>query len=182
MSSRTAGFASKTAAARAGGGHATPLRLYRLVSVVATQLRRLSDARLRGASMTTRQAALTTMARGMGEPSLTELAEMMSTSHQNVKQIALGLVRRGFARIETDANDARVRRLVITNKSDRFWAARDTSDAAAIAHWFSALTKKEQGAANRLLAKLSRRLIEVERSEGATRTARRRTARGSGLS
>lgn len=158
-------FISKAASERAGGAHARPLRLFRLLSVVATQLRRLSDARFRDVAMTTRQAALTTIAKEMGRPSLTELAEVMSTSHQNVKQIAQGLVRRGFARIETDSTDARVRRLVITGKSDRFWAARDIGDAAAIAEWCSALSQKEQELANRLLAKLSRRLAEVESRE-----------------
>lgn len=80
----------------------------------------------------------------------------MSTSHQNVKQIALGLVRRGFVRLVlTDRHDTRVRRLIVTAKSDRFWAARDADDAAAIAKWFSVLTRPELATLNELLARLS---------------------------
>lgn len=155
-------FASAAAAAEAGGPHADAVRLFRLLNVVGTQLRRLSDARFRGESMTTRQATLITIAKGLGQPSLSEIAAVMSTSHQNVKQIALGLVRRGFARIVTDAADSRVRRLVVTRKSDRFWAARDADDAAAIAHWFSALTAKDLATLNRLLEKLSHRLANID--------------------
>ena len=142
--------------------HAAALRLFRLLNVVGTQLRRMSDARLRDAALTTQQATLITIAKGMGEPSLGELAAVMSTSHQNVKQIALGLVRRGFARIVTDATDSRVRRVVITRKSDRFWAARDADDAAAIAEWMSELSARDLATASRLLQRLSTSLARYE--------------------
>lgn len=174
MSTTPPAFSSPDAAGQAGGAHATSLRLFRLVAVLATQLRRLSDARFRGVGMTTRQAELTTIAKILGKPSLTELAAMMSTSHQNVKQIARGLVQRGFARFEEDPRDARVRRLVITARSDRFWAARDEDDAAAIAGWFSALTSEDQQTANRLLAALSTHLMTVEAPEPPDEPATRR--------
>lgn len=161
MSRGTPDFTSEEAAAGAGGPHAAELRLFRLISVVSTQLRRLSDERFLGTGMTTRQATLITIAKNLGQPSLTEIAAVMSTSHQNVKQIALGLVRRGFARIVTDRTDSRIRRLIVTRKSDRFWAARDTDDAAAIAQWFSVLTPGERDAATRVLAKLAEQLAST---------------------
>ncbi len=144
-----------SAAVRKAGRNAEAVRTFRLVSVLATQLRRLSDALMRGDAMTTRQATLITIAKELGRPSLTEVAAVMTTSHQNVKQIALPLVRRGFLQLVADANDARVRRIVVTAKSDRFWAARDTDDFAAIGGWFSALTRQELATVNVLLARLS---------------------------
>lgn len=153
-------FVTAAAARKAGGVHAEALRTFRLLSVLGTQLRRVSDARMRGEAMTTRQATLITIAKELGRPSLSEVAAVMSTSHQNVKQIALGLVRRGFVRLVTDRQDTRVRRLVVTAKNNRFWAARDADDAAAIAKWFSALTRRELVTVNGLLARLSSSLEE----------------------
>ena len=148
-------FVTTAAVKEAGGAHAPALLAFRLLNVVGTQLRRLSDARFRSEAITTRQATLITIAKELGQPSISDVAAVMSTSHQNVKQIALGLARRGFVRIVTDPHDSRVRRLVVTAKSDRFWAARDADDAAAIANWFSVLTVRELATVNRLLAKLS---------------------------
>lgn len=154
--SRGAGtFGTAAATRQAGGAHAEALRTFRLLNVVGTQLRRVSDAHMRADAMTTRQATLITLAKELGRPSLSEVAAVMSTSHQNVKQIALGLVRRGFVRLVTDRRDTRVRRLIVTAKSDRFWAARDADDAATIAKWFSVLTRPELATVNELLAKLS---------------------------
>jgi len=138
---------------------------FRLLQVVGTRIRRLADARFRDEAMTIRQATLITLARELGQPSLSEMAAAMSTSHQNVKQIAMGLVRRGFARIVDDPEDSRVRRIVVTAKNDRFWASRDRDDAAAIAQWFSALTPRETAQINRLLAKLASSLEDLEGRE-----------------
>jgi DNA-binding MarR family transcriptional regulator len=53
-------------------------------------------------------------------PSLSEAAARYGTSRQNVKQIALGLERRGFLRLETDPSDRRTTRLVVTDKVGMF--------------------------------------------------------------
>ncbi len=112
--------------------------------------------------MTTRQATLITIAKGLGKPSISEVAAVMSTSHQNVKQIATGLERRGFMRIVPDVQDSRVKRLVVTARSDRFWASRDADDAAAIAGWFSVCSNAELVALNDVLEKLSERFASPE--------------------
>ncbi len=49
-------------------------------------------------------------------PSLSEAAGRYGTSRQNVKQIALGLERKGFLRLESDPSDRRTTRLVVTEK------------------------------------------------------------------
>ena len=49
-------------------------------------------------------------------PTLKELSELMGTSHQNVKQIALKLERKGFISILRDKNDHRKLRLAPTEK------------------------------------------------------------------
>jgi len=169
MSRRRLPFASLQAARQAGGAYASALQTFRLLSVVNTQLKRLMDARFRGEAMTTRQATLITIVKELGTPSMSEVAAVMSTSHQNVKQIALGLERRGFMRIVTDAHDSRVRRLVVTAKNDRFWTTRDADDAAAIAGWFSVCSAGELRTLNAVLEKLAGRLADPGPEDASAR-------------
>lgn len=49
-------------------------------------------------------------------PTLNELAEIMGSSHQNVKQIVLKLVEKGYLTIEQDQQDKRKRRISFTKK------------------------------------------------------------------
>ncbi|MFN7983655.1 MAG: MarR family winged helix-turn-helix transcriptional regulator [Vicinamibacterales bacterium] len=167
MSRRRLSFVSRAAAREAGGAHASALQAFRLLSVVGTQLKRLADSRFRGEAITTRQATLITIAKEMGTPSISEVAAVMSTSHQNIKQIALALERRGFLRIVQDAHDSRVRRLIVTAKNDRFWANRDADDAAAIAGWFSVLSDAELRRLNTTLQTLAERFEDPSLESGS---------------
>lgn len=77
------------------------------------------DERLGPLGLTARQwLLLAVISRGFpaGSPSLTEAADRYGTSRQNVKQIAIGLQRRGWLRIEPDPVDGRTTRLVLTDK------------------------------------------------------------------
>lgn len=151
-------FASEEATDAVGADRAAPLRAFRLLSVISNQIRWLTDDMLRGDNVTSQQAALTTVVNSLGRPSISEVAGMMSTSHQNVKQIALGLERKGFMRIELDDRDGRVRRLVTTPRSNRFWAARDPLDFDVIADWFSSLSAVELTTLVALLARVNEEL------------------------
>jgi DNA-binding MarR family transcriptional regulator len=57
-------------------------------------------------------------------PSIKEVADMVSTSHQNVKEIADRLEKRGFIKIEKDEKDKRILRLKTTEKNAQYWASR----------------------------------------------------------
>ena len=48
------------------------------------------------------------------KPTLKELAEIMGSSHQNVKQILLKLEKKGFVNIVTDERDKRKQRIELT--------------------------------------------------------------------
>jgi hypothetical protein len=52
----------------------------------------------------------------------------LDMSHQNVKQIALALERKGFLEIAVDAHDRRGRRLHLTEHHHRFWRQRNPMD------------------------------------------------------
>lgn len=48
-----------------------------------------------------------------GAPTLSEVANAMGSSRQNVKQLALKLEQKGFLKIEKDKNDSRILRLSV---------------------------------------------------------------------
>jgi DNA-binding MarR family transcriptional regulator len=140
--------------ARIGADVAVRLRTFRLVLIAANVLRGVMDRRLADDGLTTQQAALVTIAKAHGAPSFSECAKAIGTSHQNVKQLALSLERKGFLRIVPDAEDGRVRRLVTTKKNDRYWATRERADHEVILRAFADLSPAEARQLFRLLAKL----------------------------
>lgn len=53
-------------------------------------------------------------------PTINEIAGIMGSSHQNVKQILLKLENKGFVNILTDTNDKRKQRIVLSEKTKYF--------------------------------------------------------------
>jgi DNA-binding MarR family transcriptional regulator len=71
-----------------------------------------------------------------------------------VKQVARALERKGFLCVELDAEDARMRRLIVTEKSRAYWRGRSADDQRAVVGWFSALPDHEAATLFELLSKL----------------------------
>lgn len=136
------------------GSAADAVRCFRLIVFAGQRLNHLLDQRLRKAGLTTQQGVLLTIVRSLGRPTLGEVALAMSTTHQNAKQIAAALERKGMLDIVPDKTDGRVKRLVATAAGKRGWQDRNAGDFAAIDEWFSALTRQEQGQLAKLLAML----------------------------
>jgi DNA-binding MarR family transcriptional regulator len=86
----------------------------------------------------------------------------MRMTHQNVKQIALALQRKGFLEIETDAGDRRVRRLRLTEHHHRFWRQRNPTDFASVEAWTAGLSDAQAAQAVRLLARLRAHLHALQ--------------------
>lgn len=142
-------------AAVLGADAATRIRIFRLVVVLAQGLRTLMDQRLRPDHLTTQRAALITVARALGRPSLSRAALELGTTHQNVKQLARALEQKGFLRLVPDKADGRSRRLVVTPKSQRYWRRRSASDQRRVVEWFAALSEREARTLFSLLLKLA---------------------------
>ncbi|NUT33132.1 MAG: winged helix DNA-binding protein [Hamadaea sp.] len=136
-----------------GADGATRIRTFRLILLMAQQMRTLMDQRLRPDGLTTQQAALLTAVDALGEPTLSQVAGALATTHQNARQIADALQRKGFLEIAVDPRDARVRRLRTTDAHAGFWARRNEGDHQAVTSWFSGLDPDE---AVTLLALLDR--------------------------
>jgi DNA-binding MarR family transcriptional regulator len=152
---RALGLGAETAE-RLGPDHATRIGTFRLVVLLAQELRTLMDQLLRADGLTTQQAALITVVEAIGAPSLSEAAGALGTTHQNAKQIAVALERKGFLRIGTDDGDRRVRRLVATAKSRAYWKQRSPSDEEAVLRWFADLSEREAETLFELLLRVER--------------------------
>jgi len=77
------------------------------------------------------------------DPSMEEMAQAMSTTHQNVKQLATRLENRGLLKIERDPENRRILRLKLTEKYHIFWKNRREKDLKAIKSLFNGLNDEE---------------------------------------
>lgn len=147
---------------RAAGDALDAVRCFRLIAYTGQRLRYLIDRRLREDGLTSQQGFLLTVVRMRGQPTLGEVATAMSTTHQNAKQVALALVRKGMVRFVADETDARVKRLAATEAGERGWEDRNAGDFAAISGWFAALSRDEQQALAGLLSRLAQSIRTPE--------------------
>ena len=76
-------------------------------------------------------------------PTLSQAAEAMGTSRQNVKQIALKLEKKGFLQLIAETSDNRILRLYMTKQSRLFWEEREEKDDLNVAVIFTGLTDDE---------------------------------------
>lgn len=154
-SPRNPPYALSASETRLAGPTSDAVGIFRLLIYCNSRLRYRFDQRLRKDDLTSQQGVLLTVVRSRGQPKLGEVARAMATSHQNTKQIAAALERKGMLRIAKDADDARARRLTITASGIKAWKSRDAGDFKVIGSWMSDLSKAEQKALRRLLRRLA---------------------------
>jgi DNA-binding MarR family transcriptional regulator len=94
-------------------------------------------------------------------PSIQEVAEAMSTTHQNVKQVAASMERRGFMVLERDPGNKRIIRLKITDRCNALFQRRNEDDKKAIASMFENLTDDEMKALFGIIAKMERQADQL---------------------
>lgn len=141
-----------------GEDGAVRVRTFRLIVVLAQRLRTLMDQRLRADGLTTQQAALTTIVDAIGEPTLSQAAAALGTTHQNARQLAAALERKGMLVIEPDPADGRVKKLRTTMDSREYWRQRSADDQRYVLEWFAGLSAPEAGTLFELLLRLHERV------------------------
>ena len=77
------------------------------------------------------------------KPTVKELAEIMGSSHQNVKQILLKLEKKGFVTITVDENDKRKQRIEITNYCRDFCAKNDEMTMRIMKKMFAGISEEQ---------------------------------------
>lgn len=139
------------------------VRLFRLLIGLGGALKGKMDRTLRPSGVTAQQAHLLTLAAAAPEPrSQGKLAELMGVSHQNVKQIALVLERKGLLQFKAAKQDGRVRWLVPTARARRLFRRRNADDFDEVASWFDGLQDSD---VRELLARLLSVAGALERHE-----------------
>lgn len=131
-----------------------PVLAFRLILMAALHLRGAMDDHLRPAGLTTQQASLMTVIESGTATTLVAAADALGTSHQNVRQIADGLVRKNLIEISADPSDGRRRIMTLTQQAQRFWRDRSADDADVVAQWFGQLTRAEQQTLSGLLTRV----------------------------
>lgn len=113
--------------------------------LLANRLQVIGDKYLEKEGITTKQWLLIVMIAQFADsiPTLSEVAQIMGSSRQNVKQLALRLQEKGFVSIKKDERDSRVLRLKLTEKSTVFWEERREKDEQFIIDIFNGLSEEE---------------------------------------
>lgn len=107
-------------------------------------------------------------------PSIQEVADVMSTTHQNVKQIADSMERRGFMTLERDEKNKRIIRIKVTDKCHALFKRREENDVKAMTAMFDNLTDDEMKVLFGIIAKMEHRADELYEE---ARTARLGTSK-----
>ncbi len=76
-------------------------------------------------------------------PTIKELATIMGSSHQNVKQILLKLEKKGFVDIMQDKEDKRKQRVILTERCIEFCNANDEMSAMAVSTMFDGISLEQ---------------------------------------
>ena len=123
--------------------------------VTANLLETLLDRVFASYGITSKQWLLLITIQSLFEdaPTVSQVASAMGSSHQNVKQVALNLERRGFLRLEKSERDARATRLVVTDACRAFNEETQQAGDAFMKEVFSDVSVEDaHGARNTLFA------------------------------
>lgn len=94
-------------------------------------------------------------------PTINELAEVMGSSHQNVKQILLKLERKGFIGLYTDNVDKRKQRIQLTNECLDFCEKNDEASREIIAKIFDGVDEKSLMNTIQTILKMEKNLEKI---------------------
>ncbi len=95
------------------------------------------------------------------EPTVKELAEIMGSSHQNVKQILLKLEKRGFVSISIDENDKRKQRIHLTDYCRDFCEKNDEMTMGIMEKMFAGISEEQLQATIRTIVHIEDNLKKL---------------------
>lgn len=95
-------------------------------------------------------------------PTINELAEVMGTTHQNVKQIVNKLEQSGFLKVNKDEQDKRKLRVSRTNKMDLLKEKYEEHENLFFRRFFAGISETEIEVVYQTISKLDRNLTEIK--------------------
>ena len=94
-------------------------------------------------------------------PTIKDIAAIMGSSHQNVKQILIKLEKRGYVEIVSDDKDKRKQRVVLTEKTLKLCAEKDMASKEVVGRIFSGVDEDEIKTVIKVLLKLEDNLKQI---------------------
>ena len=104
-------------------------------------------------------------------PTVSQVAAAMGTSHQNVKQVALNLEKRGFLRLEKDKQDARAVRLFVTDACRAFAEETQQAGEQFMKEAFSRVSSEDARGARNTMHALWQNALRIKQQDQETRKA-----------
>ena len=95
-------------------------------------------------------------------PTLKELADILGSSHQNVKQILLKLEKKNFIRFQTDDADKRKQRIVLTDHYREFCEKNDDMSRCIMEKMFDGIPEKDIAATIQTIIRIEKNLRGYE--------------------
>lgn len=138
------------------------LIIYANTFLVANRLQTVMDAELE--EVTSKQWLAIIMLGAFEEPpTLKQMAQMCSASHQNTKQIMLKLHQKGYVNMVKDKKDGRAMRIIPLAKIQELNAKYEERSKKFIEEMFSDLTEEEIAVMCKAQFKLYDRLEQISR-------------------
>lgn len=94
-------------------------------------------------------------------PTIKELAEIMGSSHQNVKQILNKLESKDYVQMVTDEEDKRKQRIILTDKTRAFCAEHDEGGQKIVGKIFEGVGAGDIATVIRTILQMEKNLEEV---------------------
>ena len=98
-------------------------------------------------------------------PTVKELAEIMGSSHQNVKQILLKLEKKGFVHISVDESDKRKQRIELTDYCREFCENNDEMATNIMKKMFAAVSEEQLQVTIQTIIQIEDNLKEIRNYE-----------------
>ena len=99
------------------------------------------------------------------KPTVKELAEIMGSSHQNVKQILLKLEKKGFVTITVDEQDKRKQRIELTDYCRGFCEKNDDMSMALMKKMFEGVSEEQLQITIQTIVQIEDNLKEIRAYE-----------------
>lgn len=98
-------------------------------------------------------------------PTVNELAEIMGSSHQNVKQILLKLEKKGFVSIIVDEKDRRKQRIYLTDYCRQFCTENDEMTINIMKKMFAGVSEEQLQVTIQTIIQIEDNLKEIAEYE-----------------
>lgn len=140
--------------------------IFGLLLIISNKMDTLLERELKEFDVTTKQWFLSETVNSLFDypPTLKEVGNMMGSSHQNVKQVALKLQEKELMTLEKDRKDARITRLTLTEKSIDFWKKTNQKGDIFRNQMFSEIDNDILSQTRTMLEKVMSNLEKIEKS------------------